>query len=437
MRRHVPERRDGRRDRAAGRRTGEPCISRVVTRDRQRRGDARAMSCAPHRHARCTRSSTAAGGYRGTPQRLIAGGSMTGRALATDAIGLTKAHELRARRVAATTCATAPGPRSAVHTLRRLRLGLPGGPAAATTAPRGARATTRSRSQRSACVDCIECGCCDYVCPSQIPLTAALPRRPGRAAHARKSRHARAAVARERYERHEQRLRDAAAEEQRDIRCSARQPRARGKRRRDARPSTGRDRDHGTMRFDVSPAPHVDRRIHRAARDVPGAAGAGAGRHRARRVVRAGPAAADSGRRHHGAGCARPPRCAGAGATRGRHCGTAACSSPRCCSRFRLPPLLPFWLTVLGTASAVLLGKHLFGGLGQNPFNPAMVGYAVLLVSFPLAMTQWPVPLDAAPRTWMDLARMTFAAFIGGDRRRPGLGRLHRRDRARFDSHRS
>ena len=51
---------------------------------------------------------------------------------------------------------------------------------------------------------------------------------------------------------------------------------------------------------------------------------------------------------------------------------------------------------MFGTATAVLLGKHLFGGLGQNPFNPAMVGYAVLLVSFPTAMTQWPVPLDAA-----------------------------------------
>jgi electron transport complex protein RnfD len=57
-----------------------------------------------------------------------------------------------------------------------------------------------------------------------------------------------------------------------------------------------------------------------------------------------------------------------------------------------VPPSLPWWLMVFGTAVAVLLGKHAYGGLGQNPFNPAMVGYAVLLVSFPLEMTQWPAP---------------------------------------------
>jgi len=57
-----------------------------------------------------------------------------------------------------------------------------------------------------------------------------------------------------------------------------------------------------------------------------------------------------------------------------------------------VPPGLPWWLLVFGTAVAVLLAKHAYGGLGQNPFNPAMVGYAVLLVSFPLEMTQWPAP---------------------------------------------
>jgi electron transport complex protein RnfD len=65
-----------------------------------------------------------------------------------------------------------------------------------------------------------------------------------------------------------------------------------------------------------------------------------------------------------------------------------------------VPPLLPWWLTGLGTAVAVLLGKHAYGGLGYNPFNPAMVGYAVLLVSFPVAMTRWPLPLDAGGAAW-------------------------------------
>jgi electron transport complex protein RnfD len=83
---------------------------------------------------------------------------------------------------------------------------------------------------------------------------------------------------------------------------------------------------------------------------------------------------------------------------------------------FSVPPLLPWWLGALGTALAVLLGKHVFGGLGQNPFNPAMVGYAILLVSFPAEMTRWPVPLDVdGTHTWMELARLSLASFYGAD----------------------
>jgi electron transport complex protein RnfD len=78
-----------------------------------------------------------------------------------------------------------------------------------------------------------------------------------------------------------------------------------------------------------------------------------------------------------------------------------------------LPPMLPWWLTALGTAAAVLLGKHVYGGLGYNPFNPAMVGYAVLLVSFPLAMSRWPLPW--ADEGWAGLARTTAHVFFTGD----------------------
>ena len=60
-----------------------------------------------------------------------------------------------------------------------------------------------------------------------------------------------------------------------------------------------------------------------------------------------------------------------------------------------LPPYAPWWLIALGVASAILLGKHLYGGLGYNPFNPAMVGYVVLLISFPLQMTAWAPPRGA------------------------------------------
>ena len=57
-----------------------------------------------------------------------------------------------------------------------------------------------------------------------------------------------------------------------------------------------------------------------------------------------------------------------------------------------LPPDAPWWLPVLGGLFAVALGKQVYGGIGFNPFNPAMVGYVVLLISFPVAMTAWPAP---------------------------------------------
>lgn len=55
-----------------------------------------------------------------------------------------------------------------------------------------------------------------------------------------------------------------------------------------------------------------------------------------------------------------------------------------------LPPIAPWWIAVVGSLLAMLLGKHVYGGLGYNPFNPAMVGYVALLISFPVQMTAWP-----------------------------------------------
>ena len=57
-----------------------------------------------------------------------------------------------------------------------------------------------------------------------------------------------------------------------------------------------------------------------------------------------------------------------------------------------IPPLAPWWLIVVGTAFGIAVAKHLYGGLGSNTFNPAMVGYAVLIISFPQEMTQWLSP---------------------------------------------
>jgi electron transport complex protein RnfD len=59
-----------------------------------------------------------------------------------------------------------------------------------------------------------------------------------------------------------------------------------------------------------------------------------------------------------------------------------------------LPPGLPVPIIVVTIAAAVMLAKHLYGGLGNNLFNPAVVGYTVVLVSFPVAMADWPVPVD-------------------------------------------
>ncbi|KGQ71138.1 electron transporter RnfD [Chelonobacter oris] len=75
-----------------------------------------------------------------------------------------------------------------------------------------------------------------------------------------------------------------------------------------------------------------------------------------------------------------------------------------------IPPYAPYWIILIGTFCAVILGKHVYGGLGQNPFNPAMVGYVVLLISFPLQMTSWvpPISLLNEPPTLNDAVSLIF-----------------------------
>ncbi len=79
-----------------------------------------------------------------------------------------------------------------------------------------------------------------------------------------------------------------------------------------------------------------------------------------------------------------------------------------------LPPLAPWWLVVVGTLFAIAIAKHLYGGLGYNPFNPAMIGYAVLLISFPILMTKWPVPLTLAqsPLSFADQLHFIFGNVL-------------------------
>lgn len=59
---------------------------------------------------------------------------------------------------------------------------------------------------------------------------------------------------------------------------------------------------------------------------------------------------------------------------------------------FNLPSNLPLWIVVIGALVSIGIGKMAFGGLGQNPFNPALVGRVFLLISFPSQMTTWPAP---------------------------------------------
>ncbi|GAK17520.1 electron transport complex protein RnfD [Vibrio sp. JCM 19053] len=62
-----------------------------------------------------------------------------------------------------------------------------------------------------------------------------------------------------------------------------------------------------------------------------------------------------------------------------------------------IPPWSPWWIMVIGLIFAIVIAKHLYGGLGQNLFNPAMVAYVVLLISFPVQMTSWSAPTSLIP----------------------------------------
>lgn len=62
---------------------------------------------------------------------------------------------------------------------------------------------------------------------------------------------------------------------------------------------------------------------------------------------------------------------------------------------FNLPSSLPIWMIVIGALVSIGVGKMTFGGLGKNPFNPALVGRVFLLISFPVDMTMWPKPIDS------------------------------------------
>jgi electron transport complex protein RnfD len=77
-----------------------------------------------------------------------------------------------------------------------------------------------------------------------------------------------------------------------------------------------------------------------------------------------------------------------------------------------IPPLAPWWIAATGMLFAIVIAKHLYGGLGQNLFNPAMVGYVVVLISFPKAMTAWLPPESIAVHT-LDLWQVLVTILTG------------------------
>lgn len=77
-----------------------------------------------------------------------------------------------------------------------------------------------------------------------------------------------------------------------------------------------------------------------------------------------------------------------------------------------LPPYAPWWLLFVGCIFSIVIAKHLYGGLGFNPFNPAMIGYVVLLISFPVEMTTW-VSAVSSPTEWLPLSQGLGQVFLG------------------------
>ena len=85
-----------------------------------------------------------------------------------------------------------------------------------------------------------------------------------------------------------------------------------------------------------------------------------------------------------------------------------------------LPPHVPWWLIVVASVCAIVIGKQLYGGLGNNLFNPAMVGYAIVIIAYPLYLTAWPDIQSLATR--FDWSRaVDYAIRSGGENYVSGL----------------
>lgn len=82
-----------------------------------------------------------------------------------------------------------------------------------------------------------------------------------------------------------------------------------------------------------------------------------------------------------------------------------------------LPPLIPWWILLVGIFFAIIIAKQIYGGLGYNPFNPAMVGFSVLIISFPLEMGLWieAGSFSEQPYEFIDSLKLVFGSIISPD----------------------
>lgn len=78
-----------------------------------------------------------------------------------------------------------------------------------------------------------------------------------------------------------------------------------------------------------------------------------------------------------------------------------------------IPTIAPWWMSISGTLFAIIIAKQIYGGLGYNPFNPAMAGYVFLLISFPQQMTAWQTPYTFLPIS--DSLNLIFSGSVAFD----------------------